>query len=187
MTLSVFGLIYHKKPDTAPDALVVNLLDQWQVISPAIKWGIEHESEALEAYEEHQNRTGHTELTVRLVGFCVSIRQSFLGASPDGGVYDPSNIGEPYGFAEVKCPFKHQIKQWRNSFNKNVILTTAKSKGRWLLVFVPGVTLLCTHLKELVLSMCIMIRSSRRRTYCLSWNSFTINVLHLELFALSVF
>ena len=96
-------------PDTAPDALVVNLLDQWQVKSPAIKWGIEHESEALKAYEEHQHRTGHTELTVRPVGFCVSISHPFLGASPDG-VYVPSNIGEPYGFAEVKCPFKHRDK-----------------------------------------------------------------------------
>lgn len=110
ITASVFGLIYRRKPDTAPDALVVNLLDQRQVTSPAIKWGIEHESEALKAYEEHQHRTGHTELTVCPVGFHVSISHPFLGASPDGGVYDPSKIGEPYGFAEVKCPFKHRDK-----------------------------------------------------------------------------
>lgn len=93
---SVFGLIHHRKPDTPPDALVANLLEQRQVTSPAIKWGIEHESEALKAYEEHQHKTGYTELTVCPVGFHVSISHPFLGASPDGGVYDPSNVGEPY-------------------------------------------------------------------------------------------
>ena len=108
ITASVFGLIHHRKPDTPPDALVVNLLEQRQVTSPAIQWGIEHESEALKAYEKHQHKTGHAELTVCPVGFHVSTSHPFLGASPDGGVYDPSNIGEPYGFAEVKCPFKHR-------------------------------------------------------------------------------
>ena len=33
ITASVFGLIHHRKPDTAQDALVVKLLDQWQVTS----------------------------------------------------------------------------------------------------------------------------------------------------------
>ena len=108
ITASVFGLIHHRKPDTPPDALVANLLEQRQVTSPAIKWGIEHESEALKAYEEHQHKTGYTELTVCPVGFHVSISHPFLGASPDGGVYDPSNVGESYGFAEVKCQFKHR-------------------------------------------------------------------------------
>ena len=28
----------------------------------------------------------------------------FLGASPDGAVYDPSNLQEPFGFLEVKNP-----------------------------------------------------------------------------------
>ena len=147
VTASNFGIIYRRKPDTAPDALVANLLDERQVTSPAIKWGIEHESEALKAYVEYQHRTGHTELTVCPVGFHVSISHPFLGASPDGGVYDPSNIGEPYGFAEVKCPFKHRDNTPQQAcsdpnfcseltstgeirFKKN-ILTTAKSKAKW--------------------------------------------------------
>ncbi len=29
----------------------------------------------------------------------------FLGASPDGAVYNPSNTLEPYGFLEVKYPY----------------------------------------------------------------------------------
>ena len=103
----IFGLIHHRKPDTPPVALIVNLLKQRQITLSAIKWGIEHEPEALKAYEEHQHKTGHT---VCPVGFHVSTSYPFLDASPDGGVYDPSNIGEPYEFAEVKRPFKHRDK-----------------------------------------------------------------------------
>ena len=110
ITASVFGLIYHRKPDTAPDVLVVNLLDQRQVTSPAIKWGIEHESEALKVYEEHQHRTGHTDLTVCPVGFHVSISHPLLGASPDGGVYDPSNIGVHSNIA-IKHLNRHVVAQ----------------------------------------------------------------------------
>lgn len=108
LTASMFGLIYHRKPNTPPDSVVVNLLTQRQITSPAIQWGIEHESEALKAYEEHQHKTEHADLTVCPVGFHICTSHPFLGASPDGGVYDPSNISEPYGFAEVKCPFKHR-------------------------------------------------------------------------------
>lgn len=40
----------------------------------------------------------------------VSTSQSFLGASHDGSEYDPSNVDQPYGFLEVKCPYKaHDI------------------------------------------------------------------------------
>ena len=78
ITASNFGLIYRRKPDTVPDALVANLLDQRQVTSPAIKWGIEHESKALKAYIQHQHRIRHTELTVCPVGFHVSIMQPSL-------------------------------------------------------------------------------------------------------------
>ena len=202
ITASVFRLIHHRKPDTPPDALVVNLLEQRQVTSPEIKWGIEHESEALKAYEKHQHKTGHAELTVCSVGFHVSTSHPFLGASPDGGVYDTSNFGEPYGFAEVKCPLKHSNSTPEQACSdphvccvltssgeiclKNTILTTGKSKGRWLLVFVPGVTLLCTHLKELLLSVCVTISSSGKRTYCLNWKSSTINVLHPKSLALYI-
>ena len=34
----------------------------------------------------------------------------FLGASPDGGVYDPTITREPYGYLEVKFPYTHRDK-----------------------------------------------------------------------------
>ena len=38
-------------------------------------------------------------------GVIINPSWSFLGASPDGAVYDPLNIQQPYGFLEVKCPY----------------------------------------------------------------------------------
>ena len=33
---------------------------------------------------------------------------SYLGASPDGAVYDPSNMQEPYEFLEIKSPYTYR-------------------------------------------------------------------------------
>ena len=37
----------------------------------------------------------------------ISPEHLFLGASPDAAIYDPTEK-EPYGFAEIKCPYKHR-------------------------------------------------------------------------------
>ena len=47
----------------------------------------------------------HANTTVTQCGFHISSTSSFLGASPDGAVYDPSTVVQPFGFLEVKCPF----------------------------------------------------------------------------------
>jgi hypothetical protein len=41
-------------------------------------------------------------------GFFISKSHPFLGASPDGAVYDPSSLNQPFGFLEIKCPYKHK-------------------------------------------------------------------------------
>ena len=61
---------------------------------------------AVQAYTEHQNNSGHHGLTVCSVGFYLSKSHPFLGASPDGSVYDPTS-DQPYGFVEIKCPYSH--------------------------------------------------------------------------------
>ncbi len=38
-------------------------------------------------------------------GVIINPTYCFLGASPDGAVYDPFNSMQPYGFLEVKCPY----------------------------------------------------------------------------------
>ena len=107
LTASHFEEIYHRRSNTPPGPLVLRLLSNSQIISPALRWGVEHEAKAIEAYIDYQRQNGHSGLTVCKVGFFVSKTHPFLGASPDGGVYDPTSK-ESYGYIEVKCPYSHR-------------------------------------------------------------------------------
>lgn len=67
-------------------------------VSPAISWGIQHESDAINMLESIKK------VHVEPCGICISEQYPFLGASPDGIIH-----GEDSGvkLVEVKCPFKH--------------------------------------------------------------------------------
>ena len=108
LTASSFGEIFRRRPETIPDALVLKLLQRRQISSPAIEWGVQQEPRAIETYKTHQHSVGHQELTVCPVEFFVCQEYPFLGASPDGGVYDPASDLHPFGFVEVKCPYSHR-------------------------------------------------------------------------------
>ena len=47
---------------------------------------------------------GHLNLSVEDCGFIINPHKGWLGASPDGRVYDPSS-DQPNGLLEVKCPY----------------------------------------------------------------------------------
>ena len=72
-----------------------------------MQWGVQQEAIALRAYVDYQHQNGHPGLTACSIGFHTSRAYPFLGATPDGGVYDPSS-GELYGFVEIKCPYSHR-------------------------------------------------------------------------------
>lgn len=108
ITASHFGEIMHRKSSTAPDKLVLRLLQPKQFSSVATEWGIRNEAVAIEQYQKHQQSRGHIGLTVSPVGFFISSSHPFLGATPDGAVFDPSSPEEPYGFLEVKCPYSQR-------------------------------------------------------------------------------
>lgn len=110
VTASRFGEIMRRKASTAPDSLVLQILQPKQFSTVATKWGIQNEAAAIKQYQSHQQSHGHTGLTVCPVGFLISTSHSFLGATPDGAVYDPSSPEEPYGFLEVKCPYSQRNK-----------------------------------------------------------------------------
>ena len=48
---------------------------------------------------------GHAGLSVSASGFHVSLSHPYLGASPDGTVYDSTNVHRPFSFIEVKSPY----------------------------------------------------------------------------------
>ena len=105
LTASLFGTILQRKPDTPSDSLVLRILQPKQFTSRATDWGKTHERIAIEKYVEFQHDHGHPSLTVTASGFYISMTDPYLGASPDGAVYDPSNASQPFGFVEVKCPY----------------------------------------------------------------------------------
>lgn len=108
LTASYFGEVFRRKIVTPPDALVVRLLQQQKISSPAIEWGVKHESIAIEQYVKYQHSSGHPDLSVSAVGFHVCPSHPCLGASPDGGVYDPAYPTKPYGLLEIKCPYRYR-------------------------------------------------------------------------------
>ena len=69
-----------------------------------IKWGIDNESHACEAYAQHMNTNGHKGLTTRPCGFVVHPTMGWLGATPDAFVNDPT-YELSSGIAEFKCPY----------------------------------------------------------------------------------
>jgi len=105
LTASVFGEVISRKPDTPPDKLVLRILKPTDFTSVAMRYGIDNEDLALAKYAEHQKARRHQEFLVTKSGFLINPSWPFLGASPDGAVYDPSDHDHPYGFLEIKCPY----------------------------------------------------------------------------------
>ncbi len=65
----------------------------------AMKWGIDHEAEAIEKYQFLSgNKVEDTGIWL--------FPDGILAASPDGLVVDPKNQGKYLGIIEVKCPYK---------------------------------------------------------------------------------
>ena len=105
ITSSLFGAVLSRKPDTPPDSLVLRIVQPKSFSTPAITYGVEKEKCAIKEYISYQHSIGHKDLFVTPSGVIINPHFSFLGASPDGAVYDPSNLQEPFGFLEVKCPY----------------------------------------------------------------------------------
>lgn len=105
ITSSQFGAVLSRKPDTPPHSLVLRIIQPKSLSTPAINYGIENEKLALKEYTKYQQSLGMNDLVVAPSGVIINPNYSFLGSSPDGAVYDPSNLQEPFGFLEIKCPY----------------------------------------------------------------------------------
>lgn len=104
ITASFFGEIRRRLPTTPPHSLVSRIIESKQFVSPATEWGKSHEDLAIELYIQQKHADGNTNLYCCKSGFVVSEDYPFLGASPDGSVYDPSSPDQ-FGSLEVKCPY----------------------------------------------------------------------------------
>lgn len=70
---------------------------------PAIRHGREHEQSALDAYKSWMADRGKV-VHIRSCGVAVHTQFGFIGASPDGMVFDPS-VQPRFGLVEIKCPY----------------------------------------------------------------------------------
>lgn len=108
LTASNFGLVVNRKKQPT-DTFLRNIFQPRVLANVAsIKHGKQNESvaRALYAYEmQKKNR----KFTMYEAGLVVNPSLPFLGASPHGKVFDPTEI-EPFGLLEIKAPFT-----WRNS------------------------------------------------------------------------
>ena len=107
ITASFFGEIFKRLPSTPPHHLVLRIIDPKPFNCAATEWGKTHEACALEAYRNHHRSRGNTDLVTSSAGFVISEENPFLGASPDGYVYDPSTL-QSFGLVEIKCPYKYR-------------------------------------------------------------------------------
>ena len=85
--------------------MVLHILQPQSFSTPATRHGIENEKHAISAYLSHQLTNGHPDIAVGESGVIINPSYCFLGATPDGVVYDPIQTDKPYGFIEVKCPY----------------------------------------------------------------------------------
>ena len=108
LTSSMFGRVKQLKASTPPDNLVLSILGVKQISGKQFEYGKNMEKIALAEYVKYQHNSGHEGLYAASSGFIVSSQHSFLGASPDSCVYDPLNPLDPYGYCEIKCPYKYQ-------------------------------------------------------------------------------
>ena len=108
ITSSLFGNILTRRATTPPDSLVLHIIQSKSFSTAATRYGIENEQVALKEYLAYQQSHGHPELAVSASGFLINPAYPFLGASPDGAVYDPSSAQQPFGFVEIKCPYSHR-------------------------------------------------------------------------------
>lgn len=71
------------------------------------KLGCSEEPVAIQEYTTYQHDQGR-DIIVSPCGLFVCESHPFLGPTPDGTVYDPSNTKQPFGFIEVKYLFSYR-------------------------------------------------------------------------------
>ena len=107
LTASNFGLVLNRKRQPT-EAFLRNIFKPRDLSNVAsIKHGKQNEITARTLYA-HQMQKKNQKFTVYEAGLVVNPSLPFLGASPDGKVFDPTER-DPFGLLEIKAPYT-----WRN-------------------------------------------------------------------------
>ena len=91
-TASCFGEIFKRLPSTPSHHLVLHIIDPKPFNCVATEWGKTHEACALEEYQKHHHNRSNPDMVISNAGFAISEHYPFLGASPDGYVFDPNAL-----------------------------------------------------------------------------------------------
>ena len=108
LTASNFGLVLNRKRQPS-NAFLRNLFEPKDLSNvSSIRHGKTNESTARSLYAQTMQKETR-KFTVYEAGLVVNPSHPFLGASPDGKVFDPSERN-PFGLIEIKVPFR-----WRSN------------------------------------------------------------------------
>ena len=110
ITSSNFSSVVNRKETTPPDNLVKQLFGYTSFDNKYVKWGRDHEPAARKMYENAKKKVNPS-ISVTQCGLIINTSHPHLGASPDGMVFDPSEVNSD-GLLEIKCPAGDA---WRNS------------------------------------------------------------------------
>lgn len=102
LTASNFWRLCHRQKN--PESMVAGVFDGPSLDHvPAIRHGRDFEDVALQAYMECKTKEGHP-VDIRRCGLALYPQAQFIGASPDGMVFD-ATASPCFGLVEVKCPY----------------------------------------------------------------------------------
>lgn len=117
ITSSNTGIIAKRRSTTKVANLVKTLLQSTFKGTAATEWGKLQEPATCEAYQEVK-RSSLTGIRVHSCGLVIDPVHSWLAASPDGLVTDPSSPADPAGIVEFKNPYKQRGMGVKEAANK---------------------------------------------------------------------
>lgn len=108
LTASNFGKVLHRKKEPTEPFLksIFEAKDLSNVAS--IRHGKQNEKVVRSHYARKMQKHLNKNFTVYDTGLVVNPSHPYLGATPDGKVFDPTSAS-PFGLLEIKCPYT-----WRN-------------------------------------------------------------------------
>lgn len=111
VTASDFGTVLGMNRYKTQAQLVKEMLSPPEDISnrPAVRWGIDHEADGVEAYRVYYEATTGRPPELTFPGIAIDLDMK-LAASPDGFVGDD-------GIIEIKCPFQHEGKEHKDFYD----------------------------------------------------------------------